>query len=88
VSWQGRGELIVRQWRLLVLLRRGPQSIAQIARALGVCHRTVYRDLDALAAVPFPIERRINGARREQTALLVMPEWPRNQTTPTRELRA
>jgi predicted DNA-binding transcriptional regulator YafY len=79
--------LVVRQWRLLVLLRRGPQTIEQIARALSVCHRTVYRDLDALAAVPFPIERRINGARHEQTALLAMPEWPRNEATPTQDFR-
>jgi predicted DNA-binding transcriptional regulator YafY len=81
---RGRGALVVRQWRLLVLLRRGPHTIPQLARELGVAERTVFRDLNALESVPFPLLR--DGL--QSVTLAAMPEWPRRETTPVQEIRA
>jgi predicted DNA-binding transcriptional regulator YafY len=53
-----RCNVFVRQWRLLVLLRRGPKSLKQLSRALDCHERTVRRDLYALQAAGLPITSR------------------------------
>jgi predicted DNA-binding transcriptional regulator YafY len=52
-----------RQWRLLQHLAavRYGYTLAQLAAALGVCPRTVRRDLEVLVAVGFPIARHDTG---------------------------
>lgn len=83
-----RGSRVTRQWRLLVQLRRGPKTVPELASRLDVSERTVWRDLEALQDVPFPIthEPRL-GPRRAKWTLDAMPEWPRNAATPAQELR-
>ncbi len=79
----------MRQWRLIILLRRRAWTIEELAEELDVCCRTIYRDLDALQMVPFPItttER--NKHQRGRWSLGPMVEWPRNEAAPVRELRA
>jgi hypothetical protein len=46
---------IIRQWRLLVLLRRAPRTLPELAQLLECTERTVRRDIYALQAVPLPI---------------------------------
>lgn len=50
-----RGNQIIRQWRLLVLLRRAPRTLPELAQLLECTERTVRRDIYALQAVPLPI---------------------------------
>lgn len=87
-GWQGRGTLVARQWRLLILLRRGRWTLPALARELEVCARTVQRDLAALSDVPFPIVKTGTARWNARWTLDAMPEWPRNERTPVRELRA
>jgi hypothetical protein len=53
--YSDRCSQIIRQWRLLVLLRRAPRTLSELARLLDCHQRTVRRDLYALQAVPLPI---------------------------------
>ena len=88
MAWQGRNTVVVRQWRILLLLRTQPRTLLQMAHALDVCTRTVRRDVDALSEV-FPITSTNERGRGARTiyALAVMPEWPRDAVAPVRELR-
>ena len=56
--WAARGNPFVRQWKLIVLLRRAPRTLAELAQLLGCHQRTIRRDLYALQAVPLPITSR------------------------------
>lgn len=58
VRWTTRCNPFVRQWQLIVLLRRAPRTLPELATLLGCCQRTVRRDLYALQAVPLPITSR------------------------------
>ena len=53
--YSDRRNQFIRQWRLLVLLRRRPHTLPELAAALRCCQRTVRRDIYALQAVPLPI---------------------------------
>jgi predicted DNA-binding transcriptional regulator YafY len=53
--YSDRCSQIIRQWRLLVLLRRAPRTLSELAKLLDCHQRTVRRDLYALQAVPLPI---------------------------------
>lgn len=85
-----RNNQFIRQWRLLVLLRRGPKTLKQLARALDCCERTIRRDLEALQAVPLPIVRQGSASDNERDKPWALaksfPEWPRDEETPVREL--
>ena len=51
-----RRQQLERTWRLLVALDGSAgASASELARRLGVSLRTVYRDLEALQAVDFPL---------------------------------
>lgn len=50
-----RGAMIRRQLQLLAMIADRPHTKAQIAHELGITTRQVYRDLEALQAVPLPI---------------------------------
>ena len=50
-----RGKQFVRQWRLLLMLRRSPRPLSALARALDCHERTVRRDLEVLQSVPLPV---------------------------------
>lgn len=84
-----RGNALLRQWRLLVLLRRR-RTLHGLASALGVSTRTIRRDLAVLESVPFPLVR----ARPESFdgaavwSLSTMQEWPKDEPCPVRELRS
>jgi len=90
-----RGNAFIRQWRVIVLLRRGARTIPDLARILGCSERTVRRDLYALQAVPLPIESLrpmtedgVYLPNREPNVWRMRPceHWPRGETLPTREL--
>ena len=82
-----RGSQAVRQWQLLVELRRGPRTLEQLAAVLGASQRTVYRDIVGLEAVPFPIVR-TEGSAGVVWSVGCMRSWPRNEPTPIASLEA
>lgn len=45
----------VRQWKVLVLLRRRPHTLSMLSRVLECSERTIRRDLQVLESVPMPI---------------------------------
>ena len=61
-----RNSQVVRQWFLLQTLQSAPKTVPELARDLGTTPRTVYRDLEALQALPFAFytERHDDGATR------------------------
>lgn len=80
-----RGVQPVRQWRLLLLLAsRGGRTIPEIQAEMGCSRRTVWRDLEVLQEVGFPITaerdgresryRLIEGARGLPPIPLSLPE--------------
>jgi predicted DNA-binding transcriptional regulator YafY len=83
-----RSDMVTRQWRLLVILRRGPRTLTALAKDLEVTTRTVRRDLEALQSVPLPIAQvvRRDKHRSAQWGMDLLPEWPRNEYAPVREL--
>lgn len=88
-----RGGQLVRQWTLLVTLRSGQFTLAQLAAALGCSPRTVRRDLAVLESIHFPIQSwRINNDGAMDAGASVywsiqaMKEWPRRETTPIARL--
>ena len=89
MSWQGRNAIVVRQWRMLVLLRQRPRTVLELAHALNVCERTIRRDLDALSEV-FPVGSRGEQGRGNRAfyQLEAMSEWPAGAIAPVQELRA
>lgn len=78
-----RCRMLVRQWRLLILLRRRPRTIRELSTLLQVCERTARRDLYALGQV-FPLSQ-VDEAGPWRLGELA--EWPRRETLPTQELR-
>lgn len=89
MSWQGRNAVVVRQWRILVLLRQQPRTLFDIASALDINIRTARRDLDALSEV-FPIRDACERGRGARTVFTLdaMDAWPRRAVAPIRELGA
>lgn len=86
---RGRGSILLRQWNLLLMLRRGPKTVIELADALGVCERTIVRDLEVLQGVPFPLTAEQERVwKHAKWTLSGMPEWPRNSVAPVQELRA
>ena len=88
-----RGSQFVRQWRLVLLLRRGQQTLADLSRELDCSQRTVRRDLAVLESIPLPItswrgnnEGGIDAGGTVYWALDAMPEWPRRAVAPVRQL--
>ena len=61
-----RNSQVVRQWSLLQTLKDAPRTVPELAQALDTTSRTVYRDLEALQALPFAFytERHDDGAIR------------------------
>src|SRR4051812_13073160 len=98
--YSDRCSQIIRQWRLLVLLRRAPRTLSELAKLLDCHQRTVRRDLYALQAVPLPIGNKYpagegvdpcpiagrHGDRENVWAIGVMEAWPRSDEVPTDEL--
>lgn len=57
-----RGDQLSRQWKLLhILASRGGRTIPELIRAAGCSRRTVWRDLQILQAVGFPITNERDG---------------------------
>ena len=52
-----RNQALERSLRLLRLLSRGRRTLDGLARDLGVCTRTIRRDLDVLSVAGFAVER-------------------------------
>lgn len=50
-----RNRQIVRQWRILIALRRRAYTLHMLAAKCGVTHRTIRRDLECLQEAGFPI---------------------------------
>jgi hypothetical protein len=85
-----RGAAIVRMWRVLVLIRQKPRRLAELAEMLRVSERQIRRDLEALQAVPFPIQSRFptgQAATRKNVRADLVNEWYCGDTPawPTRE---
>jgi hypothetical protein len=86
-----RANQVLRQWRLLVLLRRDWWTLKQMAAQLGCCTRTVRRDLAVLETVPFPIQQRrevddIGCDAEARYTVGTMVEWPRRESCPLRDV--
>src|SRR5262245_18899195 len=97
MSTSNRSRGFIRMWRILVLLRTKPRQLDELASMLGVCERTIRRDLEALKRVPLPIESRfptgnittrfgIRAALRNEWFVKSMPEWPDHVTMPVADL--
>lgn len=61
-----RNSQVIRQWSILQALTNAPRTVPELARDLRTTKRTVYRDLEALQAWPFPLftERHDDGMTR------------------------
>ena len=88
-----RGVGFVRMWRLLVLLRQGPQTLVELARMLGVSSRTIRRDLELLRRVPLPVASRFpegrKGVRAEDATEWFVTEtaaWPSGDRIPLADI--
>jgi DNA-binding IclR family transcriptional regulator len=58
-----RGRALLRTFEVLTRLVAGPCDVADIARTLGVCRRTIHRDIVVLQAAGFPLVRvEVRGA--------------------------
>jgi hypothetical protein len=83
-----RGSQFVRQWTLLVLLRRAAFTLDGLAAELNCHKRTVMRDLAILEAVGFPLIFDRSGPHDPATwSLPPIPEWPRNAISPEKPLQ-
>lgn len=83
-----RNSVFVRQWRVLVLLRAGGWTLAELSERLGCSQRTARRDIEALEEVPFPIMK-IGKGHGDGPGIWYLGEfrgWPRDKTTPTSTL--
>jgi biotin operon repressor len=84
-----RGAQFVRQWRVLIALRRHRWTLEQLATELQCSQRTLMRDIEVLEAVGLPIttavERR-RGIKGEFFFAGDWPAWPRNEVAPVAEL--
>jgi DeoR/GlpR family transcriptional regulator of sugar metabolism len=79
--------MLMRSWDILVLLRARPRTLHELARACGVCERTIRRDLEALCVVGFPVTCSRDAVDTDRAwevtwALAAIPEWPRRERTP------
>jgi DNA-binding HxlR family transcriptional regulator len=76
-------------WKVLVLLRQRSWRLSELAEELGCSTRTVRQNLRMLEAVSFPVIRARSWQPSDVTIRLgSMPEWPRREDAPIRELRA
>ena len=50
-----RSQSLDRTLQVLIALRRDRRTLAELAVTLGVCERTIRRDIEALEAVRIPI---------------------------------
>ena len=80
------GSQVLRQWQLLLELRKGPRSKYELADVLGASDRTVYRDILTLEAAGFPLIA-TEGQRPVLWSLASMRAWPRNEPYPVRPFR-
>lgn len=85
--YSSRGSQFVRQWKLLVLLRWKPHTLAMLSVELGCHGRTVRRDLEVLQAVGLPIVADEPQSKPSTWAVGSMPEWPAREVSPVQELR-
>ena len=80
-----RGNQLIRQWRaLLILSMHGGRSVDELAGEVGCSRRTLWRDLEVLQAVGFPVTcerdgresryRLIEGARGLSPMPFTLPE--------------
>lgn len=83
-----RGSQFLRQWQLLLRLRRGPCVLPTLARHVGASERTVRRDLALLTAAGLPISASHDAVKGKFWCVRSMPEWPRNEVLPVRSLLA
>jgi hypothetical protein len=86
MSQRERGAQFVRQWRLLVSLRRGPKTLTALSGELDCCERTVRRDLEVLQAVSLPIVSERTGDDGTKWGVLEMLAWPFDSVVPGGEL--
>lgn len=90
-----RGVGFVRMWRVLVLLRQQPQTLAGLARMLSVSPRTIRRDLQLLQQVPLPVASRFpegrKGVRAEDATEWFIADtaaWPAGERVPRADVGA
>ena len=83
-----RNKVLIRTWQVLILLRRRPHSLYELAAETGVSTRTIRRDLEALCEVGFPLvcsKDDLNIERGGPAALwsvATIPEWPIRDVMP------
>lgn len=89
--YAARCNQFIRQWKLLVILRRGWWTLDQLADQLDCSTRTIRRDLVALQTVPLPIVERRNEDEQglDEPALWsvgAIDAWPRREATPVKDV--
>jgi predicted DNA-binding transcriptional regulator YafY len=86
-----RGAQFVRQWRVLIALRRQRWTLEQLARELQCSQRTIARDIEVLEAVGLPITTTVERRRGLTVEFLFAgnwPAWPRNEVAPVADLKS
>ena len=57
-----RNQSLERTLQVLIALRRDRRTLTELAVSLGVCERTIRRDIEALEAVQIPIHHEGDGS--------------------------
>ena len=86
-----RSDGFIRQWKLLVLLRRRPYTLQDLASEFAVSTRTIRRDLLLLESAGLPVCRVTKAKETEQGALWRIEStraWPRDSATPVAPLES
>ena len=76
----------VRQWKILCALRRCPQTLEDLAALCGCTTRTTRRDLHVLSEAGLPVGNWMYDNADGLWGLGSIPEWPRSERAPVREL--